>query len=76
MSLGPYGQQHAAVNPQAPTRNPGNVSPRLSAAQSAPVTQYYDSVAKPPLGANMNDAHEMDAALPAHITNDVRGQIN
>lgn len=76
VSLGPYGQQHAAVNPQAPTRNPGNVSPRLSAAQSAPVTQYYDSVAKPPLGANMNDAHEMDAALPAHITNDVRGQIN
>jgi len=40
------------------------------------VTQYYDSVAKPPLGANINDAHEMDATLPAHITNDIRGQIN
>jgi len=73
---GPYGQQHAAVNPQAPTRNPGNVSPRLPVAPPAPATQYYDSIAKPPLGANMNDAHEMDAALPAHITNDIRGQIN
>jgi len=59
-----------------PTRNPGNVSPRLPVVPPAPVTQYYDSVAKPPLGANMNDAHEMDAALPAHITNDIRGQIN
>ena len=59
-----------------PTRNPGNVSPRLSVVPPAQVTQYYDSVAKPPLGANMNDTHEMAAALPAHITNDKRGQIN
>ena len=58
------------------TRNPGNVSPRLPVVPPAPVTQYYDSAAKPPLGANMNDAHEMDAALPAHITNDIRSQIS
>jgi plastocyanin len=74
--LGPYGQQYAAANPQAPTRNPGNVSPRLPVVPPAPVTQYYDSAAKPPLGANMNDTHEMDATLPPHIMNDIRGQIN
>ena len=59
-----------------PTRNPGNVSPRLPVVPLAPVTQYYDSAAKPPLGANMNDTHEMDATLPPHIMNDIRGQIN
>jgi len=75
--LGPYGQQYAGANAQAPNRSSGNVSPRLPVQPPtlAPVHQYYDYVAKPPLGANGNDAHEMDAPLPAHITNDMRGQM-